>query len=181
MSFSLSTLRAVPLLAGALALCVQMIPPLLAQSPVKIVALGASNTEGWGLSPEHAYPVRLQALLKAKGIDATVVNAGIAGDTTGGMLGRLDSAVPAGTHIVILQPGSNDERMGLGAERAANIEKMRSQLASRYTKLIVIENSVLDALPRSELRDDGVHFTPAGYAILAERILPAVLTALGKQ
>jgi lysophospholipase L1-like esterase len=40
---------------------------------------------------------------------------------------------------------------------------------------------VLDALPRSELRDDGVHFTPTGYAILAERILPDVLAALGKQ
>jgi lysophospholipase L1-like esterase len=36
---------------------------------------------------------------------------------------------------------------------------------------------MLDALPRSELRADGVHFTPAGYAILAERILPQVLAA----
>ena len=167
--------------ALALVLYAFVIPTMHAQTAVRIVALGASNTEGWGLSPEHAYPVRLQALLKAKGIDATVVNAGIAGDATGGMLGRLDSAVPAGTHMVILQPGTNDERMGLGAERAANIEKMRSQLAARNTKLIVIENSVLDALPRSELRDDGVHFTPPGYAILAERILPDVLAALGKQ
>ena len=151
-----------------------------AQTAVRIVALGASNTEGWGLSPEHAYPVRLQALLRAEGIDATVANAGIAGDTTGGMLARLDSAAPAGTHIVILQPGTNDERMGLGAERAANIEKMRSRLAARNTRLIVIENSVLDALPRSELRDDGVHFTPAGYAILAERILPARAHSAGQ-
>ena len=53
-------------------------------------------------------------------------------------------------------------------------------LAARGIKLIVIENSVLDALPRSELRDDGVHFTPAGYAMLAERILPEVLAALGR-
>jgi acyl-CoA thioesterase-1 len=97
------------------------------------------------------------------------------------MLARLESAVPAGTHIVILQPGSNDERMGLGAERAGNIEKMRTLLDARGTKLLVIENAALDALPRSELRDDGVHFTPAGYAILAERILPQVLAALGKQ
>lgn len=168
-------------IACVLALCAQLGSAVQAQTAVRIVALGASNTEGWGLSPEHAYPVRLQALLQAKGIDATVVNAGIAGDTTGGMLARLESAVPAGTHIVIVQPGSNDERMGLGAERAANIEKIRSQLAARNTKLIVIENSVLDALPRSELRDDGVHFTPAGYAILAERILPDVLAALDKR
>ena len=169
------------LLAAAIALNLLPGPGADAQTAVKIVALGASNTEGWGLSPEHAYPVRLQALLRAKGIDATVTNAGIAGDTTGGMLARLESAVPAGTHIVILQPGTNDERMGLAAERAANIEQMRGRLAARNTQLIVIENAVLDALPRSELRDDGIHFTPAGYAILAERILPQVLTALGKR
>ena len=169
------------LLAAAIAFSVLPRPDADAQTAVRLVALGASNTEGWGLSPEHAYPVGLQALLRAKGIDATVANAGIAGDTTGGMLARLDSAAPAGTHVVILQPGTNDERMGLGAERPANIEKMRARLDARGTRLLVIENSTLNALPRSELRDDGVHFTPAGYAMLAERILPEVLAALGKQ
>jgi len=157
-----------------------MAGPLLAQGRVAIVALGASNTEGWGVSPSQAYPARLQALLVAKGIVANVSNAGIAGDSTGGMLARLDHAVPAGTRIVILQPGTNDERMGTGTERSANIEKIRSRLAARNIKLLVVENAMLDALPRSELRADGVHFTPAGYAILAERILPQVLAALGQ-
>jgi len=180
LSVSTPMLRIGGVLAFALTLCAFVTPDANAQTTVKIVALGASNTEGWGLPPEHAYPVRLQALLRAKGIDATVANAGIAGDTTGGMLARLDSAVPAGTRIVVLQPGTNDERMGLGAERAGNIEKIRTLLDARGTKLLVIENSTLDALPRSELRDDGVHFTPAGYALLAERILPDVLAALGK-
>lgn len=177
----LSVFRPIPvILAASVALGMLQVPDTSAQTTVKIVALGASNTEGWGLSPEHAYPVRLQTLLRAKGIDAAVANAGIAGDTMGGMLARLDSVAPPGTHVVILQPGTNDERMGLGAERAANIETMRGRLAARNTKLIVIENAVLDALPRSELRDDGVHFTPAGYAILAERTLPQVLSVLGK-
>ena len=164
--------------------CAVLVCALFASSAqaqtARIVALGASNTDGWGVSPSEAYPARLQGLLQAKGIDATVANAGIPGDTTGGMLARLDSAAPAGTHIVILQPGTNDERMGLGAERAANIEKMRRALAARNARLIVVDNDMLDALPRSELRDDGLHFTPAGYAILAERILPQVLAALGK-
>jgi lysophospholipase L1-like esterase len=35
-------------------------------------------------------------------------------------------------------------------------------------------------LPRDQLRDDGVHFTPAGNAILAERILSQVLATLGR-
>jgi acyl-CoA thioesterase-1 len=153
-----------------------------AQPParVTIVALGASNTEGWGVSTSEAYPAKLEALLNARGIDARVINAGIAGDTTGGMLARLEQAIPAGTHLVILQPGTNDERMGLGAVRAGKIEKIRSWLSARNANLIVIDNTMLDALPRGELREDGLHFTPAGYAILAERILPQVLAVLGR-
>ena len=150
------------------------------QPRVAIVALGASNTEGWGGSASEAYPAKLQALLNARGIDAAVINAGIAGDTTGGMLARLERAVPAGTHLVILQPGTNDERTGLGAQRAGNIEKIRNWLSARKTRLIIIENAMLDALPRDQLREDGLHFTPAGYAILAERILPQVLGVLGR-
>jgi acyl-CoA thioesterase-1 len=96
------------------------------------------------------------------------------------MLARLEHAIPAGTHLVILQPGTNDERMGLGAVRTQNIQKIGSWLSARNTKLIIIENAMLDALPRGELREDGLHFTPAGYAILAERILPQVLAVLGR-
>ena len=57
---------------------------------------------------------------------------------------------------------------------------MRNWLGARKTRLIIIENAMLDALPRDQLREDGVHFTPAGYGILAERILPQVLAALGR-
>jgi len=103
------------------------------QPRLTIFALGASNTEGCGVSAAEAYPAKLQALLSTRGIDAAVINAGIAGDTTGGMLARLERAVPAGTHLVILQPGTNDERMGLGAQRAENIERMRSWLGARNT------------------------------------------------
>jgi acyl-CoA thioesterase-1 len=165
---------------AALALMAATAGPALAQGHVEIVALGASNTEGWGLSPSQSYPARLKTLLLAKGIDVNVSNAGIAGDTTGGMLARLDRAVPEGTQLVILQPGLNDEAMGMGAERSANIEKIRSRLAARNIKLLLIENAMLDALPRSELRSDGIHFTPKGYALLAERILPQVLAALNR-
>ena len=166
-------------LACITALSVPSAPPAHTQAAVVIVALGASNTEGWGLPPSVSYPARLQVLLRAKGIDATVHNFGIAGDTTAGMLARLQNGMQAGTRLVILQPGTNDERMGLAADRARNIEAMRGWLTARNIKLILIENAVLDALPRSELRPDGVHFTPAGYAILAERLLPEVLAALG--
>jgi acyl-CoA thioesterase I len=165
---------------AALAAIAAFSAPVRAQSSGLIVALGASNTQGWGVSPSEAYPARLQALLKAGARDVTVRNAGIAGETTGQMLARLQTDVPDGVALVILQPGTNDERLGLGAERAPNIEQIRARLVARRIKLLVIENDMLDALPRTELRDDGVHFTPAGYAILAERLLPRVIEALAK-
>jgi acyl-CoA thioesterase-1 len=149
-------------------------------SRVTILALGASNTEGWGLPAPDSYPARLEAMLKARGIDATVHNFGIAGDTTRGMSARLKVGMPEGTGLVILQPGINDARAGEGADRARNIEEMRGWLGARGIKLVMMENDMLDALPRTELRADGIHFTAAGYAILAERILPEVLAALEK-
>ena len=93
-----------------------------AAAPLRIVAIGASNTQGWYVGKQGAYPAKLQALLKAKGIDAQVINAGVPFDTTAGMLKRIDSDVPTGTDIVILQPGANDRRfLGTKEQRAANI------------------------------------------------------------
>jgi acyl-CoA thioesterase-1 len=165
---------------GALAALVAAAHAQTPPTQVAIVALGASNTEGWGLPASDSYPARLEQLLKARGINAMVHNFGIAGDTTRGMSARLQVGMPKGTQLVILQPGINDARVGEGADRARNIEAMRSWLTTRGVKLVMMENEMLDALPRTEVRDDGIHFTAAGYIMLAERILPEVLAALGQ-
>src|SRR5271170_3274187 len=78
----------------------------------QIVALGASNTQGKGVSPSEAWPAVLESMLRTKGSNVHVTNAGISGDTTGGMLVRLDSSVPEGTRLVILNFGGNDFKRG---------------------------------------------------------------------
>jgi acyl-CoA thioesterase-1 len=40
------------------------------------------------------------AMLRAKGYDVRVANAGVTSDTPSGMLARLDSAVAQGTRVV---------------------------------------------------------------------------------
>ena len=50
-----------------------------AADATEIVALGASNTYGMGVERDEAYPARLQRLLRAKGIQANVANAGVNG------------------------------------------------------------------------------------------------------
>ena len=62
-----------------------------------MVALGASNTYGKGVARNQAFPAQLEAILRAKGLNVRVINAGINGDTTEGMLQRMDGAVPNGT------------------------------------------------------------------------------------
>ena len=101
----------------------------------------------------------------------SVTNAGISGDTTGGMLARLSSAVPPGTKIVILQIGGNDARKGMSLANArANRAEIHGQLHARGIRTIEADGYVQSAL-RSGLRQpDGIHMTVEGHRRVAEQI-----------
>ena len=166
-------------LAAALLAAAGLSHEASAQS-ARIVALGASNTAGTGVGKAAAWPARLQGLLKARGVNTTIINAGIHGDTTAGMLARLDRAVPPGTRVVILQPGGNDARRGQAGSTAGNIAQIQSRLAARNVAVVIMGNGYLQALPSSERQADRIHVTADGHARLAAAILPDVLAALGK-
>ena len=63
---------------------------------VRIVALGDSGIRGKGVPENQAYPAQLEAALRSRGYQVTVTNQGINGDTTAGVLARLDGAVAPG-------------------------------------------------------------------------------------
>lgn len=156
MTFGVKGLAIAALLALAL--------PVKAQA-LNIVAIGASNTSGWGVGEQNAYPAVLQALLRKKGIDAHVTNAGRLGDVTAGMRGRLDEAVPKGTDIVILQPGANDLRFfGTKEARAANIAAMVAHLHARGIRVIVYDPPTI---PPDFYQWDHIHFNAAAHAKIA--------------
>jgi acyl-CoA thioesterase-1 len=152
---------------------------------LNVVALGASNTAGrgqgahpGGVDRSQAYPAKLEALLRAKGYDAHVANAGIAGDTTGGMLRRLNSAVPDGTQVVILQTGGNDARQGKD-DAGANTAQIKSKLQARGIKVILLDRPSAYA-PKSTRDPDGQHYNARGHAAIAAGLLPQVIAAAGK-
>jgi acyl-CoA thioesterase-1 len=151
---------------------------------LNIVALGASNTAGMGkgnhpggVPRSQAFPAQLEAMLRAKGIDAHVRNAGIAGDTTASMLRRMDSAVPNGTRIVILQTGGNDAREG--GDASASTAQITSKLAARGIKVIMLDRPSAYA-PASTRDPDGEHYNAQGHAAIAAGLLPQVMAAVGK-
>jgi len=138
-----------------------------------VVALGASNTFGKGVSRSQACPAQLEALLRARGLSVHVINAGVNGDTTGGMLARLDRVVPKGTSVVILQPGGNDRRKG-GSD---NTPAIQSRLSAMGIRIVMVPNSMFSGLPH---QPDGQHLTPEGYHMLAEGLVGQVAEGLRK-
>ena len=157
-------------LIGALA-ALALVLQLGAAHAATVVALGASQTAGKGVSSGEAYPAQLEAMLRARGLDVTVINAGISGDTTGGMMARLDSAVPKGTRVVILQPGGNDLRKGAPSYTA----ELRSRLSAMGVRVVMLPNEMFRGKPR---QTDGQHLTPEGYHMLAQQLVGPVASAL---
>jgi len=84
-----------------------------ADRPMTIVALGDSLAAGFGLAAKDAFPAKLQAALAAKGIAATIVDAGVSGDTASGGLARLAWSVPDDADGVIVELGANDALRGI--------------------------------------------------------------------
>jgi acyl-CoA thioesterase I len=104
-------------------------PAASATKPVKMVVLGDSLSAGLGLSAAAAFPQRLQKSLSVNGIEVSMINAGVSGDTASGGRDRLDWSVPEGTDAVILELGAND------ALRGTDPKLTRSALSDILTRL----------------------------------------------
>src|SRR6516165_4691327 len=163
-------------IAAVIAAVIALAPAPSQARPLNIVAIGASNTSGLGVGEQNAYPAVLERLLRQKGIDARVTNAGVWGDVTAGMRNRLDSAVPKGTDIVILQPGANDLRFfGTKEARTANISAMTKRLQARGIRVIVYDP---DPVPRDFYQWDGIHFNAAAHAKIAATLATQITAAI---
>jgi acyl-CoA thioesterase-1 len=125
-------------LVGAALLALGMTTVGAEAASVKILALGDSLTAGFGLAPDEAYPVRLQAALRAKGQDVTVINAGVSGDTTAGGLARLDWALGDHPNYALVELGANDALRGIDPDSArGNLDKILTALAAAKVKVLL--------------------------------------------
>jgi acyl-CoA thioesterase-1 len=145
----------------------------------QIVAFGASNVAGAGVQPQQAWPAQLEKMLKAQGYDVRVINAGISGNTTADMLKRLDSAIPNGTKIVILDTGGgffNDAKNNISREQGEkNFAAIKARIRARGIK-IVREFSYRMSVKWKQ--PDQIHLTADGHKELARLLLPFVIKAL---
>jgi len=151
---------------------------------VSIVAVGADNTAGRGTGKRHggvseaeAYPAQLETMLRTRGVDAHVSNAGVPHDTTEGILARLDSSVPAGTQLAILNVARGDDKQqGTFASEESTINEIKKRLGGRHIPLIILPPLGKIAGPYRDF--DGHHFTAEGHAHIAAYLLPKVMSIL---
>ena len=90
---------------------------------LKILIVGDSLTEGYGVSEYEAFPALLQdrlnlELSQSTGINYRVINGGITGSTTSGGLGRIEWLLRAKPDYLILALGGNDGLRGIPVQES---------------------------------------------------------------
>ncbi|HTI85048.1 MAG TPA: GDSL-type esterase/lipase family protein [Alphaproteobacteria bacterium] len=121
-----------------IALCLGALAGVAHADPIRIVAIGDSNFDPPGVDPDLTYPPKLQAALRAKGHDVTVVNAGHRGDQTKDVLHRLDRDVPAGTDIALIGVGVNDKAERVSSETIGrNLDDIVHRLRERRIEVLL--------------------------------------------
>jgi acyl-CoA thioesterase I len=146
----------------------------------QIVAFGASNVAGRGVFPNQAWPALLENLLKEKGYNVHVKNAGISGDTTSHMLKRVDSSIPEGTKIVILDMSGgffNNSKTDIPrAQGEADMKAIAVRIRARGITIVPFNASMM---PTTLKQPDRRHLTVEGHRVIAQQLLPRVISALG--
>jgi acyl-CoA thioesterase-1 len=119
-------------------LSVALAGPALAEE-VRVIALGDSLTQGFGLVEEAGFVPQLQAWLRSRGADVVVENHGVSGDTTAGGLSRVGWALSPEADALIVALGGNDLLRGIPPETArANLDGILAQAQSRDLPVLLI-------------------------------------------
>lgn len=95
---------------------------------VDILAFGDSLFAGYGVDADQSYPAQLEDALRARGINANVVNAGVSGDTTQAGRDRLAFTLDGQLQkpdLLIIELGGNDLLRSIAPEQTrANLKRM---------------------------------------------------------
>jgi len=103
-----------------------------------VLFLGDSLTAGYGLAASEAYPALIDAHWRKHGYKWRAQNAGVSGDTTAGVLRRLDWVLTPKIHTVFLCIGANDGLRGLSLpQMKKNLEKIIQAIQKKGVKVVL--------------------------------------------
>ena len=101
--------------------------------PKTIVFFGDSLTAGYGLSPDEAFPAKVESLLSQRGHEVRIVNAGLSGETSAGGLSRIDWILNQHIDVFVLELGANDGLRGLPlSQTKKNLDEILTRVRNKY-------------------------------------------------
>ena len=128
-----------------------------------VLFIGTSLTAGLGLNPDSAYPQLVQQKISSDHLPFEVVNAGVSGETTAGLLRRMDWLMRGNFDVVVLETGANDGLRGTPvATVKENLRSIVSQIRAKHpqAKVILVQ---MEAPPNL-----GPAYTNAFHAMYAD-------------
>jgi acyl-CoA thioesterase-1 len=107
-----------------------------------ILVFGDSLSAAYGIGAREGWPTLLEERLRRKGVDYTVANASISGETSSGGATRIGEALQrTRPSIVIVALGSNDGLRGLPiSQMKANLTRIVRAATSAGSKVLVVGN-----------------------------------------
>jgi len=105
----------------------------------RVLVLGDSLSDGFGLKRSEAYPALLANKLRAAGLNFQVTNASQTGGTTDGGLERLPGHLKRKIDIFILELGINDAFRGVPVDQIqSNLQQIIDKVKARNPNVRVV-------------------------------------------
>lgn len=108
---------------------------------------GTSLTAGLGLEPDSAYPMLIQRKIDSAGLPFDVTNAGVSGETSSGLVDRLDWLLRGNFRVLVVETGANDGLRGIPAATVrANLSTILDRIKAKRpdAKIVLVQ---MEALP----------------------------------
>ncbi|WP_419776388.1 arylesterase [Maribacter flavus] len=104
-----------------------------------ILFFGNSLTAAYGLETEQGFPNLIQKRLDSLGLNYTVINSGLSGETTSGGLNRLDWVLNQEVDIFVLELGANDGLRGIPLDKSReNLQKIIDAVRQKNPETTII-------------------------------------------
>jgi acyl-CoA thioesterase-1 len=138
-------------------------PAATADARRTILFLGTSLTAGLGLDPDSAYPQLIQRKIDASSLPYQVVNAGVSGETSAGLLRRLDWVLRQPAEVIVVETGANDGLRGIP------VPAIRTSLDQVLTKIHAARPAATLALVQMEAPPNfGAQYTSSFHAMFGD-------------
>jgi len=108
-------------------------------SKKSILFFGDSLTAGYGLDEDESFPSLIQDRIDSLGLNYTVVNGGLSGETSAGGKGRIDWVLRSDIDVFVLELGANDVLRGLDlSETEKNLRAILETVKSKHPNIPIV-------------------------------------------